>query len=73
MPGSHRVPKSNRHQTIGHDSLFEQLSELISLREKVAQAELAAAQPLNAIREEVAGVQHREKRRPARERRHRSS
>jgi hypothetical protein len=64
MPGSHRVPKSKRRQSIGRDSLFERLSELISLRERVAQAELAGAQPLNAIHEEVAGGRQRDKRRP---------
>jgi hypothetical protein len=73
MPGSHKVPKSKRRQSIGRDSLFERLSELISLRERVAQAELAAAEPLNAIHEEAAGGRQRDPRKPARERRRRSN
>jgi hypothetical protein len=42
MQRLNKAPKSKRHRGITPKSLVKRMSELISLREKVAQAELAA-------------------------------
>jgi hypothetical protein len=62
MPGSYRVLKSKPHQSISRSSLVEEMSELISLRERVAQAELAAPEAFNAFNEKVPASGPRNKR-----------
>jgi hypothetical protein len=70
MPGSYRVPRSKRHESISRSSLVEEMSELISLRERVAQAELAAPDPFNSFNEKVPADGRRNNKRSAREPRH---
>jgi hypothetical protein len=66
MPGS-RVPKSERLQPVALNALVEKMSELISLRERVAQAELVAPLPFSEeapLNEEVSAGRHGNSGRP---------
>jgi hypothetical protein len=54
MPHSKRIPKPKRHKRSNRlSSLVKKMSEVISLRERVAQAELAARIPPEAIDEQA--------------------
>jgi hypothetical protein len=59
MPHSKRIPKPKRHKRSNRlSSLVKKMSEVISLRERVAQAELAARIPPEAIDEQAPETRH---------------